>query len=49
MGKNKTLSKDIQAQLILTLKERFEKNKNRHKNIEWALVQKRLESNKEKL
>ncbi len=49
MGKNKTLSKDTQAQLILTLKVRFEKNKIRHKNIEWALVQKRLESNKEKL
>lgn len=49
MGKNKTLPKNTQAQLLQTLKERFEKNKNRHNGIEWALVQKRLESNKEKL
>ena len=49
MAKNKTLSKDNQAQLLITLKGRFEKNKNRHKGLEWALVQNRLESNKEKL
>ena len=49
MAKNKTLSKDIQSQLLQTLKERFEKNKNRHKGVEWSLVHSRLESNKEKL
>jgi hypothetical protein len=49
MSKNKTLSKDIQSQLLQTLKERFEKNKSRHKSIEWSLIQSKLESNKEKL
>ena len=49
MAKNKTLSKDAQSQLLQTLKERFEKNKNRHKGVEWSLVQSKLESNKEKL
>jgi hypothetical protein len=31
------------------LKARFEKNMNRHKNVEWAKVQSRLEANPEKL
>jgi hypothetical protein len=35
--------------LLNTLKTRFEKNTNRHKGIEWAKVQARLESNNEKL
>ena len=49
MGEKRTLSKDNQAKLLQTLKERFEKNKIRHKSIEWTFVQQRLESNKEKL
>ena len=36
-------------ELLNTLKKRFEKNSNRHKGIEWANVQARLEANTEKL
>lgn len=36
-------------ELIQLLKTRFEKNKNRHATLDWALVQKRLEANQEKL
>ena len=36
-------------ELIKTLKARFEKNKNRHKYIEWVQVQAKLEANTEKL
>src|SRR6186713_715921 len=35
--------------LLSTLKARFEKNMNRHKGLEWAKVQSRLEANAEKL
>ncbi|MGN6639205.1 MAG: DUF4256 domain-containing protein [Mucilaginibacter sp.] len=50
---NKTIDKillpDQQAELLSTLKARFEKNMARHKNIEWANVQKKLEASPEKL
>lgn len=36
-------------ELFKTLKDRFEKNMNRHKGIEWTKVQARLEANAEKL
>ena len=36
-------------ELLRTLKTRFEKNMNRHKGLEWAKVQGRLETNAEKL
>ena len=49
MGKLKTLTASLEKTLLQTLKERFEKNNNRHKDIDWSLVQKRLEFNKEKL
>lgn len=35
--------------LLRTLKDRFEKNMNRHKSIDWAHVETRLEANPEKL
>ncbi len=35
--------------LLKALKTRFEKNMNRHKSLEWANVQARLEANTEKL
>jgi Protein of unknown function (DUF4256) len=35
--------------LLKALKTRFEKNMNRHKGLEWAKVQARLEANTEKL
>ena len=36
-------------ELLATLKTRFEKNMNRHKGLEWATVQAKLEANSEKL
>lgn len=38
-----------EKELLKTLKARFEKNLNRHKDIEWAKVQAKLEANPEKL
>ena len=35
--------------LLKTLKVRFEKNMNRHKGLEWAKIQAKLEANSEKL
>ncbi|KFC21553.1 DUF4256 domain-containing protein [Chryseobacterium sp. FH1] len=46
--KNK-LSPDEQSELIDILKTRFEKNSVRHENINWEDVQKKLESNPDKL
>lgn len=45
----KKLSTEQQAELLSILKARFEKNMNRHPNIEWAKVQAKLEANAEKL
>ncbi|PKL81177.1 MAG: DUF4256 domain-containing protein [Ignavibacteriae bacterium HGW-Ignavibacteriae-4] len=45
----KKLSKEIQAELLSILKERFENNMNRHKGINWQSVQSKLESSLEKL
>lgn len=39
----------INSDLLKTLKVRFEKNMNRHKDIEWGRVQERLEAHPEKL
>jgi hypothetical protein len=46
--KNK-LSSEQREELLSALKARFEKNRNRHKGLEWAKVQARLEANTEKL
>ena len=43
------LSPEQQSELINILKIRFEKNSVRHENINWENVQKKLESNPEKL
>jgi hypothetical protein len=43
------LSPAEREELLKTLKARFEKNMNRHKGIEWAKVQARLEDNTKKL
>lgn len=48
-GNKKELSPKQQEDLFKTLKARFEKNKNRHKSIEWAKVQARLEADSGKL
>jgi hypothetical protein len=45
----KKLSPAQQKELLATLKSRFEKNKARHKILDWEKVQARLEKNPEKL
>lgn len=45
----KELSPGQRDELLQTLKTRFEKNINRHKDIEWAKVQAKLEADIEKL
>jgi hypothetical protein len=45
----KELSPEQREELLRTLKARFEKNMNRHKGLEWAKVQARLEANTEKM
>ncbi len=49
MGNKKKLSPQECKELLKTLKARFEKNKNRHKDIEWAKVLAKLEANADKL
>jgi hypothetical protein len=43
------LSEEARPHLLNTLKNRFEKNPNRHKGIEWSSVEKRLISQSQKL
>ncbi|MBK7669048.1 MAG: DUF4256 domain-containing protein [Sphingobacteriaceae bacterium] len=45
----KSLSSQQSEELLEILKTRFEKNMNRHKGIEWAKVQAKLEASPEKL
>jgi hypothetical protein len=45
----KDLLAEQREKLLGTLKVRFEKNMNRHEELEWARVQAKLESNPEKL
>lgn len=45
----KKLSADQQEDLLQILKNRFEKNKDRHKGIDWVKVQEKLEAQPEKL
>jgi len=49
MSKSNKLSSQQREELLTTLKARFEKNTNRHKGVEWARVQAKLEANAEKL
>ena len=50
MNTNKRkLSPEQQEELLRTLKNRFEKNMNRHKGLQWDKIQARLEKNPEKL
>ena len=48
-GNKKELSPKQREELLKALKARFEKNLNRHKGLEWAKVQAKLEANPEKL
>ena len=45
----KELSPKQRGELFTALKTRFEKNMNRHRGLDWAKVQAKLEANPEKL
>ena len=45
----KELSPGQRVELLSELKDRFEKNMNRHENLEWAEIQAKLETKAEKL
>lgn len=47
--KLKALTAEQRAELLKTLKVRFEKNTKRHSGLDWAKVQTRLEANPDKL
>jgi hypothetical protein len=49
IGSKKELSPEQHEELLRTLKARFDKNMNRHKGLEWAKVQAKLEANKQKM
>src|SRR4030081_175902 len=49
MQRAKDMEVKQREELLRALKTRFEKNMNRHKGLEWAKVQARLEANTEKL
>ncbi|MBB4824941.1 hypothetical protein HNO89_002167 [Sporosarcina luteola] len=46
---NVKLSKEEHEELLQTLQARFEKNKHRHQNLEWATVQAKLEASPDKV
>ena len=46
---NRILSKKQSEEILKALQARFEQNANRHKNLAWAPVQAKLESNAQKL
>lgn len=49
VDKDKTLSQEQREALLQTLKERFEKNMDRHENLIWSNVQQKLEEQDQKL
>jgi Protein of unknown function (DUF4256) len=49
MDNKKKLSAEQFAALLKIVKARFEKNKNRHKGLEWAKVEAKLQANTEKI
>ncbi len=49
MQSAKDMKAEQREELLSALKARFEKNLNRHKGLEWAEVQAKLEANPEKL
>jgi hypothetical protein len=49
MENKKELSPEQHSTLLGVLKDRFEKNRNRHKDLEWDKVEEKLEANTEKL
>lgn len=49
MSTKEELSPEMREQLLHTLKERFEKNMQRHAGLEWDKIQNRLEADPDKL
>lgn len=49
MRQEKKLSAEQREEILGTLRDRFEKNMERHKGLEWARVQAKIEDNTEKL
>jgi hypothetical protein len=49
MGTKKVLLQEKGEELIAILKNRFEKNATRHKNLKWGKIQTKLEANPKKL
>lgn len=49
MGNEKLLNQARQVALLGILKSRFEKNRHRHKNLQWPEIQARIESSPDKL
>jgi hypothetical protein len=49
MGNKKELSPEQRKELLRALKARFEKNMNRHNDLEWTKVQAKLDAETEKL
>ena len=49
MSSKEQLSQEQHDELLSTLKDRFEKNMNRHKGLDWAGVQTKLEADAKKL
>ncbi|MCC6147108.1 MAG: DUF4256 domain-containing protein [Anaerolineaceae bacterium] len=48
-GNRKELSPEQREEILRTLQARFEENMSRHKGLDWAAVQAKLEANPEKL
>lgn len=48
-NKNNSLTASQQEEILVILKARFEKNKNRHAGLDWAAVQAKLEAHPDKL
>ena len=49
MSTKKKLSSEQKKELLAVLKARFEKNKNRHKGIEWSAVEEKLKTQESKI
>src|SRR5262245_3403157 len=49
VSNKRELAPKLRDELLRVLKARFEKNMNRHKGLEWAKVQSRLEAHPEKV
>ena len=48
MTRKRSCHRNKREELLKALKARFEKNMNRHKGLEWAKVQAKLEANPDK-